>query len=393
MIRQEWLLGGALLLAAAGLAAAPAASAAPGTAATTTVGVQLPHSREWTMRASGSGREYRVFVAVPEGDAPAQGFPAIYVLDGNTLFLTTAEAVRAQARRRDGDHDRRAVVVGIGYADGVDIAAARTYDLTPDVHEPRARHPTGGAEAFRDFIERDLKPRIAAEYRIDAARQALMGHSFGGLFTVDTLLRRPQAFESFVGMSSSFWFGQHDLARRVGEFASAGQVIAAPPRVLLTAGEFEQVPRPVEWARDPEAAAKSAADLAARGQVQHAREAAKQLAGVSGLLVDVQELAGEDHGSVVPAAVSRAIQFILDGPRVVPPVPAASEYMALGAEGRYRLRMQVRALPDLHRIPWLNGLKASLKQGLEKADHLMLHAERQQMDTRYGSRPHAVNAD
>ena len=62
-------------------------------------------------------------------------------------------------------------------------------------------------------------------------------------------------------------------------------------------------------------------------------------------------------------------------------------------EGRYQLRMQVRALPDPNRIPWLNGLKAALGSGLDKDARQRLHAERQQMDERFGSRPHAVNAD
>ena len=61
--------------------------------------------------------------------------------------------------------------------------------------------------------------------------------------------------------------------------------------------------------------------------------------------------------------------------------------------GRYRLRMQVRALPDPNRIPWLNRLKATLEGGLDAATRKQLHEERARMDAQYGSRPHAVNAD
>jgi len=126
--------------------------------------VQVPQSRQWTMRAPGSGREYTIFVAVPEGPAPPDGYATIYVLDGNSMFLTTVEAVRAYSRRRDADARVRAIVVAIGYPEGVDIAAARAFDLTPDVIEPRSHHPSGGADAFMDFIVHELKPHIAAEF-------------------------------------------------------------------------------------------------------------------------------------------------------------------------------------------------------------------------------------
>ncbi len=396
MIRDPRPFAAAALLCCGGWLSAivvPARAAAPAPVEAAAAEVRLPQSRQWTQRATGSGREYAIFVAVPDGPAPEGGYATIYVLDGNAMFLTTAEAVRAYARRRDPERDTRAIVVGIGYPDGVDVAAARTLDMTPAVQEPRSRYPVGGADAFLDFIEDDLKPRIARELPVDPRRQALMGHSLGGLFTLYTLTRRPQAFQTYVDMSGSFWFGGHDLSARVAAFAQAREADAPPVRVLLTAGEFEQHPSPEDWARDPERASKAAEDLARRGQVVRAQDAARQLAQAPGVLVDVREIAGEDHGTVIPAAIGRGVDFILNGPRGVPPVPTAQEYLQLGPEGRYRLRLQVRALPDPHRIPWLNALKAHLEQGLDAAQRTKLHEERQEMDARHGSRPHRVNAD
>lgn len=393
MIRRSRTLAVATLACCVGLLPAASLASAPEAGTVEPSEVRLPHSRQWLMQSPASGRTYQVSVAMPDGPAPENGHAVIYVLDGNTMFLTTVEAVRAHARRRDAGSDKRAIVVGIGYPEGVDIAAARTFDLTPDAHEPRNRHPSGGADAFLAFIVDELKPRIAREFSVDPQRQALIGHSFGGLFTIGTLTRRPDVFQTYVGMSSSFWFGHHDLSKRVEAFAQARAADAAPVRVLLTTAEFEQRPRPEEWWHDPQRATDAARDLEWRGQSTRASEAARQLAQAPGILVDYQEIAGTDHGTVIPAAIGRGVDFILNGPRDVPAVPTAEQYMQLGAEGRYRLRMQVRALPDLHRIPWLNGLKASLKDGLDKATHTALHDERQQMDLLYGSRPHAVNAD
>lgn len=366
----------------------------------------LPGAEQRLLTASGSGRQYQVFIATPPQPPPADGYPVIYVLDGNAMFLTVVEAVRAYARRRDDGSRMSALVVGIGYPPGTDVSEARTYDLTSPSDaavpverppsrrgEARPRHPTGGAPAFLDFIQDDLKPAIARDHPVDSRRQALIGHSLAGLFVLDTLTRRPDAFQTYVAMSASFWFGDHGLLPRIEAFASARSADDAPGRVLLTVGEYEERPRPEAWADHPARAAEALDGLRRRAQVTHARETAKRLAGAHAMLADFVEIAGEDHGTVIPASIGRGVGFILTGPFDVPAVPTAEEYMRLGAEGRYRLRMQVRALPDLHRIPWLNGLKASLQSGLDKDTHAELHEERQRMDRRYGSRPHEVNAD
>src|SRR3546814_14143506 len=56
-------------------------------------------------------------------------------------------------------------------------------------------------------------------------------------------------------------------------------------------------------------AAKERADLGKRGQVSRARAAASHLAASPGMVVDLAEILGEDHGSVVPSAISRAVNF------------------------------------------------------------------------------------
>jgi len=278
--------------------------------ATEPAAVRVPQSQQWTMHSLHSGRTYEIFIALPDGPAPSEGYTTMYVLDGNSMFLTTVEAVRAYSRRRDADAKVQALVIGIGYPQGTDIAAARAFDLTPDVNEPRSRDPGGGAEAFMDFIVHELKPHIAAKFPVNPERQALIGHSLGGRLTLDMLTRHPDAFQSYVAMSASFWFGQHDLVRRMQAFVhtrSQGEAAPNPVRVLLTAGEFEQQPRPEQCWRDPARAQRLAEDLGQRGQITHAQNTARALAAVPGIHARFQEIAGEDHGTVIPSAIGRAV--------------------------------------------------------------------------------------
>lgn len=351
----------------------------------------VPNAEQRRLRASGSGREYQVFVAAPAGEAPPQGYAVIYVLDGNAMFLTAVEAVRAQERRPDCDASARALVVGIGYPPGADVGVERTWDLTPvPSRDPRVRAPGGGADAFLDFIESDLKPAIERDYPVDRGRQALFGHSFGGLFTLYALTARPGAFQTYVGASASFWYADGDLGRRIERFAEGRDAEDPPLRVLLTAGEYEQIPSPA-MRRQPDAA-RIAADLRARAQGDRARTAAERLAAAPGLRAEFQLIAGEDHGSVIPAAIGRAVRYILAPPPPVPPVPTARAYWDMTPQQRYDLRLQVRELPDPQRIPWLQRLKDTLHDGLGEAQVEQLHEERNAMDREHGTRPHAVNA-
>ncbi|MCL7715755.1 alpha/beta hydrolase [Stenotrophomonas mori] len=377
----------ALLVLALGLAPAVAMSAIPTPAAAplTVHGVQ-----QFDLEAAGD-RAYRILVSVPDKPAPAAGYRALYVLDGNAMFLTALEAVRAMERRPDVPRDLATVVVGIGYPDGVDIAKARTLDLTPPGSgNPRITAASGGADAFLDFIEERLKPRIGALAPIDPAQQALFGHSFGGLFVLHSMQRKPEAFAVRVAASPSIWFDRGDIGTQLQAALAGRGAQAAPLKLLLTAGEYEQALSPL--AHSQPNVAKLALLQKERAQVDSSRRLAETLAEQPAVDVRFEELAGEDHGTVIPAAISRAVSLLLMPQLEVPPVPSAAAYWAMTPEQRYDLRMWVRQLPDRKRIPWLTGLRDTLHDGLTAAQVQTLHDERNRMDAEQGSKPHLVNA-
>lgn len=390
---RQWVLAGLSLLLLA-LSGATWAQGAPAktkqSAVAATEGCCLSAASQRLMRATGSGRDYQIYIAMPKGPAPAAGYAVMYVLDGDAMFHTMVDTVRAYERRPDGGEHTRAVVVGIGYPPGTDIPAARTLDMTPIASdEPRVLKPNGGADAFLAFVEDELKPAIAREINIDPQRQALFGHSFGGLFALHALTKRPGSFQTYIAASPSLWYADAYMAKRVAQFAT-GNSSPPPLRVLLTAGEYEQTLSP-NMARRPEAG-RVAGVLKERAQVQRSRTAADQLSALPGTLAVAQEIAGEDHGTVIPSAIGRGVAFFLAGP-VLPPVPDAQAYLKMTAEQRYQLRLDVRDLPDSARIPWLNRLKKTLQDGLTKEQREMLHAERNRMDQEQGTKPHLINAD
>ncbi|MFM1654870.1 alpha/beta hydrolase-fold protein [Brevibacillus sp. B_LB10_24] len=78
----------------------PASAVAPVWPATAKYAI--PGTRQFAMRAKNTGREYRIFVSVPDTPAPPEGYPILYVLDGNASFGSLTEAMRLQARGPHG---------------------------------------------------------------------------------------------------------------------------------------------------------------------------------------------------------------------------------------------------------------------------------------------------
>lgn len=279
--------------------------------------VSLPNSEQWDLRASGSGREYRVFVAWPARPAPPAGYRVLYVMDGNAMFFTAVEAVRASERRPDSQPDALTVVVGVGYPAGVDVNVARTLDLTFPGSEPRLRAPGGGADAFLDFLQKDLSAQLARRFTIDSRHQSIFGHSFGGLFVLHALATRPAAFQTYIAASPSIWYAGEAIKKQLaalgdqrdGPVHGARAATDLAIRVLLTAGEYEQVLSPA--ARHRPDAERAAADLKSRAQVDNGRQVAATLNAFAGIEAEFVEFPGEDHGSVIPAAIGRGVRFML----------------------------------------------------------------------------------
>ena len=349
---------------------------------------------------SATGRRYEIFIARPAQPAPVEGYAVIYVLDANIMFGTMVDAARSFGRRPYG---RPTLVVGIGYPPDLDPAKERACDLTPSITaDPPAGAGTGGAEDFLAFIERQLKPDIAARFPVDRANETLFGHSYGGLFTLYALVNDPAAFDNFVAASPSIWFGNRLLqkANVRGRLGPKLQATQAVPRVLITAGEYEQKADP---ALPVAAHGGSTPDvLKQRAQADNGREFVTFLTTLRGVAAEFVLFPGEDHGTVIPAAISRAVRFALapntvrpqPAARLAPPdspggiaVPTVRDYLALDAQQRHELRQRVRALPQAGRKAWMQAFQTVLSAGLSYRQHRRLHEERVAMDEAMGTRP------
>jgi cytochrome c peroxidase/predicted alpha/beta superfamily hydrolase/Ca2+-binding EF-hand superfamily protein len=293
----------------AGARPAPVAAGGP---------VVIPHAEQFDIRAK-SGADYRIFVAGPTGPAPPSGFPIIYFTDGNANFPVVLAAVRKQSREATP-----AIVVGIGYP-GDDASLQRdlrAFDLTPPTSADWMKAEAKGMESFRtggngrflEFIETELKPVIEGRYKVDRSRQTLFGHSFGGLFVLNVLFSRPEAFQTYVAASPSLWWNAGSIladAERFLKTHAAGEIAA---RVMVCVGEWDEKAPPGE-------SKERTRMLLPRRKPGAAKDLVTRLnaARIRGLIAEFREFAEEDHGSAVLPAASRGVRFALEGRRPTPP--------------------------------------------------------------------------
>jgi predicted alpha/beta superfamily hydrolase len=300
-MRNAAMIGRRAFAAAILLTAPATAQEAPAgaTPADKRPGYTMPQTEMWDM-TSDNGEIYRIFLSYPSvGEVPKDGYPVLYVLDGNAMFAGFAEARRIQEYSDVG----KAIVVGIGYPTDKAYDTRRLKDFTVRLDKPAGEGQrrlvalgTGQRDEFLAFLTGKLRAEIASRYKVNPARQSLFGHSLGGLFALHALYSRPDAFHAIVAASPSLWWNEQAMLVQERDFAArlAAGKIARVPRLLIVAGDREES---IANTWDSEALAKRLAPLSAHG-----------------LRTRSEIYVGEGHMTVPARAMTDTLRFVATWP-------------------------------------------------------------------------------
>ena len=166
-----------------------------------------------TMQASGYPWPHEIRIALPStyAEATTRTYPVLWVTD-NQLEAALPSLGNAQL-----------IVVSVG-ADtqaGWAFSPRRAYDFyaVDDIspggvfgaflaskQDGGSSYRGGGAARFLDFLIDDVRPALAAEYRMDPDEHGLEGFSAGGWFVVYGLLTRPGAFSKYLAGAPALSF-------------------------------------------------------------------------------------------------------------------------------------------------------------------------------------------
>ena len=260
-----------------------------------------------TVRSEKLGREYRIFVALPESYAasPQRRYPVVYVTDANYAF----PLIRAISRRV-GDHGKGYedfILVGLSYAVGDTPEYSRRRDYTPSaggdadaVSDMPGRKPAfGEAEAYRVFLRDEVLPVVEKNYRADPRRRVFAGHSYGGLLGAHMLFAEPSMFSAYVLSSPSFWWDGKQMLARAQEFVRTHKTLDAG--VFLVIGSYETV-KPESHDARYNRTKDMVADL-------RRFEAILKAPRYAGLRVESKVIDDEDHLTMFPDAITRALTW------------------------------------------------------------------------------------
>ncbi|QNH77889.1 alpha/beta hydrolase [Pseudomonas protegens] len=238
-------------------------------------------------------RHYQLWIGKPLQAPPPQGYPVLWMLDGNAAL----GALDPEQLKRL-DQGQAPLLVAVGYQTPLRIERnARTYDYTPQQpgqalqQDPLTGQPSGGAQAFLQLLRERMRPAVAAQAPIDSAQQTLWGHSYGGLLVLQALFSQPQAFRHYAAASPSLWWGDGLILPQAQGLTE--RLRGHRAQLLLMRGGAEP--------GNPRQPAGPGAD-------QRARQLQAQLAQVQGLALDYHSFEALNHGQTLAASLNYVLQ-------------------------------------------------------------------------------------
>ena len=283
-----------------GLAGGAAAVAAP-------VPYVLDGTEVRDVHAAALNRDYQVFVALPDSYRTSnRRYPLLFVVDANYAFPLSRNIAQRLSRHAGMEE---VIVVGLSYAKGDAAVYSRRRDYTPTTprsHDYSSDMPGrvaafGEAEAYGRFIEADVFPLIAANYRADMGRKIFAGHSYGSLLGLQLLLTRPDTFQHYILGSPSLWYDRGIMFDRERDYAKAHKDM--PASVFFGIGGRETLAPGRQRSRSEDDADMVADVKDFNGALKSRR--------YPGLKTRVEIYADEDHASVFPFLLTHGLRAYL----------------------------------------------------------------------------------
>lgn len=215
--------------------------------------------------------DYEIDVFVPTETPPAEGFPVIYVLDGQRYAQMMQIILNVQLRNASFNQVGPAVIVSIGHREA-DNPQQRFYDFTSASTKVKGHAATmenGGAAIFQRYLQQ-LMNDLAAKYPINEKMQILFAHSLGGLFALWNY-KAYKSFQQYIVISPSLWWDDAALLKE--------QLPLHSPLFLAVGGDEGDMKE----------------DLEHFAKLNH---------------LAIQIIAEENHTSVVSAIMNQVLRFI-----------------------------------------------------------------------------------
>ncbi|WP_047546178.1 alpha/beta hydrolase-fold protein [Psychroserpens sp. Hel_I_66] len=246
--------------------------------------------------------ERNIWVQVPESANATTNhpntYPVVYVLDGGEHFMSVCTVINQLS---PGSVPEMIVV-------GIETSENRTRDLTPTkVKEARGSSAwvkeSGGGERFTNFMVEELIPYIDNTYPT-ASHKTFVGHSFGGLLVVNTLINHPEVFNNYIAIDPSLWWDDEVLTNDVTDKLSSETYTNKSLYISISN------PLPPDTEKDLEALIKDQSMNTEGLRALHRFSTTISEAGKSPLNFKYKYYENEDHGTIPLISIYDGMRFL-----------------------------------------------------------------------------------
>lgn len=213
--------------------------------------VKLINTEQRLFHSTVNNQDYEIYISLPDNYINSDStYPVLYLTDANTYFGLMANITR---NLQWGGEMPETIIVGIGYP----LASFKTdderwgkwlawrmRDFSPTHNQQLDKDfgteeiKSGGADAFLNFIEKELFPFVEKNYRAKSKDRIFAGFSLGGLFGLYALFQKPQLFNYLLLGSPSIWYDDKMILKAEKSYSSSHQDLTA--NLFMSAGSLEE---------------------------------------------------------------------------------------------------------------------------------------------------------
>ena len=188
---------------------------------------------ELAIRSNILNEDRTCFISLPDSynemSEVKKKYPIIILLDGHTHFKTATGIVHFMSSNRNRNRFMpESIIIAIENVD-------RERDFTVTKIKTKRPNTMGGGRNFLNFIEKELIPYIDNNYRTESIR-TLVGHSLGGLLTLNSYMDRNSIFDAYISMDPSIWWDEAMMKKKVD---STSAIALAKKLYIATANQGE----------------------------------------------------------------------------------------------------------------------------------------------------------
>lgn len=159
------------------------------------------------------GEDREILIHIPKSNGGSKikdrsQYPVIYLLDGNENFNSV---VSITEHMEETSLCPPTIVVGI-------VHTNRISDLTIG-SDKEFKGAVSNGEKFMSFVEKELMPHIDSTYPTTTYK-TFIGHSVGGLTVMNTLVSKPNLFNSYVSLDGALWWNEANVVKEAKSLLS-----------------------------------------------------------------------------------------------------------------------------------------------------------------------------